>query len=469
MFYGRQTELNALEALYSQKTSSLVTVYGRRRVGKSTLIRHFVNKRSHLIFEGIENVSELKQIQSLMQMFKQQTQNSDLDFIKLETWEDFFRFLSGYVQKHSKDKMVLVFDEFQWMCQGRSDVVSLFKYYWDAHFKNLNLVFILCGSIASFMVNKVIRSKALYGRLSLALQVKKLKPEDAAKFISRTRSSAEIIKYLMILGGVPKYWELIKQNKSFEQNIEEMFFSQHPLFEQEFEKIFYSHFKEPQNYLKIVKFLISGPKNLDEIAQHLKMKSSGGISRYLRNLELAEFVRAEIPFDKPLESKTRKYRLCDEFLVFYAKYVLPNEKSIKEGQGPTVFRNKVQSKWAPWMGIAFERFCVNHSLWLAEKMGFLDKVESYGPYWNRKDTQFQVDLIFRRSDNVITLCEMKFSDKPIGVEVIKEVQRKCELITIPKNHTLEKALITVNGIDRSVKTLEYFDHVLDIEDFRLDR
>jgi hypothetical protein len=125
----------------------------------------------------------------------------------------------------------------------------------------------------------------------------------------------------------------------------------------------------------------------------------------------------------------------------------------------------VKSNWHSWLGFAFENFCLKNAFYLAELMGFSDYVLQWGPHFQRNDEAFQIDLIYLRNDNVITLCEIKFHDKPISVSVVHEVNRKCQLLEIPRGCTLEKALISLHGPDEHLQELNYFNHYLQASDF----
>ncbi len=461
MFYGREDELQLLSEVFQKPKGSLVVVYGRRRIGKSTLIKYFAKDKQSLFFEGLERQPTSAQINRFVESLKTQLKDQQLlqkaDF---ETWSEVFDFLTSYLKplKQSK-KLVLIFDEFQWLAASQSKLVALLKFYWDNHWKDLNVMLVLCGSVASFMVKKVIHSKALYGRVSCSLCVGKLFPKDARRMLSR-RSESETLKYLMIMGGVPRYLEAIDQSKSFAQNIENLFFKSNSLFAGEFEKIFYSHFREPKFYLKIVTALLGGAKNLKELSDTLNVPSGGGMSDYLENLSLAGFIRAELPFLSKPRSKIRKYRIADEYLMFFGKFLHKNQRIIDDGNGVALFRNKISKMWEPWLGLSFESFCTSNALVLAAAMGFREQVLNYGSMFSRAKGGYQIDLLFERSDMVITLCEIKYHNKPIDLEIIPEVLKKAQAWKVPRGFTLEFALISPQGATDSLLRSEFFHHIV---------
>ncbi|MBI4925632.1 MAG: AAA family ATPase, partial [Bdellovibrio sp.] len=360
MFVGRQKELEELNRHYKQHSSQVIVIFGRRRIGKSTLVKRFIKGKQCLSFEGLENEKTPGQIRHFSNILKKQIPNILLQKVTFKTWEEIFDFLTEHFN-NQHEKSVIFFDEFQWMAAGQSKLVALLKYYWDNHWINKNIMLILCGSIASFMVKKVIQSKALYGRVSGQIRLQKLSPAECALMLKR-RGKEEVIDYLIVLSGVPKYIEQVDQSQSFEQNISRLFFQKDAIFADEMEKIFYSHFREPQIYLKIANKLLSGPKTMEELSRSLKIRSGGGLRLYLKNLELAEFIRAHCPFEKKDTSKLIKFRIADEFLHFYMRYVSPNRNLINNTGATQIFKNEISRKWLPWLGYAFENFCLNQAI-----------------------------------------------------------------------------------------------------------
>lgn len=463
--YGREYELKLLKNAYESSKAELAVVYGRRRVGKSYLIKQFAADKKHLLFEGIEGEPTIGQIENFQLQLKRQIKNPLLQKAKFETWNEIFDFLTSYFSEQAaNEKLILIFDEFQWMAAQQSKLVALLKFYWDNHWKSKNIYFILCGSIASFMVKKVIYSKALYGRITQQLQVKKLLPSGIKKFFKKKRSTDEILKYTLILGGVPKYLEDIDLNRSFEQNIQTLFFDPNALYLDEFEKIFNVHFKEPRTYLKIIKSMDKKTLSLDEIAKLLNSKSSGGLKTYLDNLELAEFIRSTTSYESST-SKYPRYKVSDEFSWFFIKYILPNARIIHAGGGNSLFKSKIIHQWEPWFGFAFENFCINNAILIAQLADFADKVESFGPFFRKSEPGVQVDLIFKRTDNVITICEMKYRNKKITADVISEVNQKINKLKIPKGYTIEKILIAPNGASHELIQSCFFNKIITLSDF----
>lgn len=462
-FIGRTNELTELNELYLSKQSKLIVIYGRRRVGKSRLVEQFIKSKPALCFEGLEGLHTQEQINLFLADLSKQLNDPILAKSKLDNWTLIFDYLTKYFSRKKK-KLVLFLDEFQWLAAGQNKLISLLKKYWDKEWSKQNVMLILCGSVSSYMVKKVIQSKALYGRINWQLCLHPLNLSEIHQLLGNKRSKDEVLKYAMIFGGIPKYLNEINTHLSFEKNINKLCFTRNGILIDEYKKAFYSQFKEYGNYITIVEFLKTQPHTLKDVANKLKLPSGGGVKSYLDNLESALFVTSYTPYNKKDKSRLKKYKLTDEYLRFYFKYISPNLQIIKDNVSNNIFTQKIKPAWDSWMGFAFENLCLKNAMYLAEKMGFADEVISYGPLFHRGSTNFQIDLLYLRSDNVITLCEMKYTNQPISTKVIPEVERKAKLIEAPARISIEKALITRMGVEQSLIDSDYFNYILTVDD-----
>ncbi len=467
MFVGRDHELRILEDAYRSPRSELVVIYGRRRIGKSSLVRQFAQgKAAALNFEGLEGERTPQQIRHFAQELRAQTDDPLLKSAAFATWEHVFSYLTERVTSTRKQrrKQVLFLDELPWMAAGRGRLVSLLKYYWDNHWKYQSVMLILCGSVASFMAKKVIHSKALYGRISVQILLRGLMPGEAAKFFRGRRSQEEVLKYLLVFGGVPKYLEEVRLNRSFAQNMNRLCFSENSPLTKEVERVFYNQFRQPGTYQRIIEILKDRMLPLQEIARKLGMASGGGLRRYLRNLEDAEIIRSYVPFGKGEKSKLRQYSLADEYLHFYFKFIAPNRVTISQSRSQKLFERLTARSLDSWMGFSFERFCVKHATQLAGIMGFEEELLFAAPYFERGDTACQVDLLYKRADRVITVCEVKHHAALISTKIIPELERKLSAVPIPRGYSCEKALVSLRGPDNALRDSGYFDHYVSLPD-----
>ncbi len=466
MFIGRTEELQLLHDKYRTGKSELAVIYGRRRIGKSSLVEKFAQgRKAFLKFEGIEGENTKKQIASFVRIMATYIDDPLLAKIQFDSWHTVFDYLTQKLinKKNRRKKLILFFDEVQWLAVRRSSLIGIIKYFWDNHWKNMNVMLILCGSIASFMVKRIIHSKALYGRITLEILLKGLKPNEASQFFQNKRSKEEILKYLLVMGGVPRYLEEIDLNRSFNQNINSLCFSANGLMINEIHKIFYSQFKEAQTYLKIVSALKDDLLTFKEICQKTRKQSGGTMREALELLINAELVTSYISMDKGWNTKFKKYRLGDELLAFNFKYIEPNLRLIREGGQTKLFEKVSHDSLNIWLGFAFERFCLKHAGYLAGLMGFQDEMLLASPYFGRGDRRFQVVLVYKRTDNVIVLCEVKYKNEPVTSAIIPEMEKKCEALTLPRGYTIERALISLHGPDNALKKSNCFNHVVTLD------
>jgi hypothetical protein len=181
-------------------------------------------------------------------------------------------------------------------------------------------------------------------------------------------------------------------------------------------------------------------------------------------LENAEIVRSIVPFGRETDSRLKRWALSDEFLCFYFHFMAPALRTIRETDSSRLFERLTADRFDVWLGLAFERFCLKHAGLLARKMGFEEEMISASPLFGRGVPGFQIDLLFTRSDKVITLCEIKHHNASVTTKIIPEVERKCALLPLPSGHTLEKALISIHGPDDALRESGYFHHFLTVND-----
>ncbi len=467
MFIGRTIELQLLEYAYKSVKNELVILYGRRRIGKSALIAQFIQGKPDVFaFEALEHETTAHHLRHFTRCLGRHIAEPLLENIEFKDWDQAFDYFTrnALSKKIKGNKYIIFFDELQWMAAGKSALVSLLKFYWDNHWKHYHVMLILCGSISSFMLKNVVRSKALYGRATLELNLKGLLPHEAHAMFRNKCSLEDVLKYLLIFGGVPKYLEEIDLHNSFNQNINRLCFSKNSSMINEPDKIFHSQFRRPETYLKIIKLLNNKLCTVKDIGLKTDIQSGGGLKSYIDNLVNADLIMPYIPFNKDESSRLARYVVSDEFLHFYFKYIQSRIRSINLSRSMKIFENITLGGFEAWLGFAFERFCHKHAGILSEIMDFADEVLSVGPFFQRKDEQFQIDLVYKRTDKVVMLCEIKHINKEITTAVIPSVERKSDLLKIPRGFTLQKALISLYGPDKPLAQSRYFDRIVTLRD-----
>jgi AAA+ ATPase superfamily predicted ATPase len=348
--------------------------------------------------------------------------------------------------------------------------VALFKYYWDNKWSSQqNLMVILCGSINTFMIKKVVQSSALYGRIHREIKLEPLSLADTHAFLGSGRSHKEVAELYLVFGGIPKYLEEIRAKESSVQNINRLCFLKDAFFVREFDRLFKEEFGKTNTYSKIVKTLVATPGlAYSEILSRLKLPQGGGYQVYLDNLCLAGFVQSFTPFGRT-QTQLIRYRLYDEYLHFYFGLIQPNLDLINHNTGQNIFLNTLgKPRWSAWSGLAFERFCLREALTIQKILKIDQLVKNYGSYFNRQTTAangFQIDLLFDRHDHVITVCEIKNTQRPVGTDIIPQVEKKIALLTSKRGQVIEPVLITTAEPSPALVESRYFQHVILLEDF----
>lgn len=442
MFVGREEELSKLRRL-ATSASNIVVIFGRRRIGKSALIKEAFKDQVSFCFEGLENQPTHEQLKHFVWQLQEYSGSAPQS---ASNWREALIQLNPLITKQKEKEVVIVLDEFQWMANYRTEIVSDLKFIWDKYWSksNYKVTLVLCGSIASFMIRGVIKSKALYGRADTVIHLKPLKLYEI-KLMLPHLGVDELFLATLLFGGIPKYLSLLQQEPSIVLAIQKLAFTADSYFQHEFERIFVSHFGRKKQYEQIVQLLAHHRYGLTrtEILALTRSSAGGRVSEKLSNLESAGFITSYPPFDRAPNSRYAKYALSDPYLKFYYAFIKPN--LVKSSEQPDAFKRIFQSQaFASWLGLAFEHWCLDQRKLLASYLGFAGIDYRAGPYWGKsQDKNFQIDLLFDRSDSVLTVCEAKYRSTLEVSKLTSEVEAKVAAIT-PEigSRTLQKVLIT---------------------------
>jgi len=458
-FIGRKTEKTQLSALIERPRPSIAVIYGRRRVGKSELIRQATQGKNVLSFEGLEGQPKQKQIRNFL--FQLSTQ-SGITEKGISDWPAALILLRELTKN---GQWVIILDEFQWMANYQNELVSAIKMIWEQYLsENPRLTLILCGSIASFMKSKVLRSSALYGRCDYELNLRELNLHEIAAFFP-DKGSDELLETAMLVGGIPKYLELISAFPSLYDAMEHLAFSRDGFFQSEYDRLFASHFGKKPIYRKIIQTLSANPYGLTtgKLAKAMDVAPGGTLGNQLDDLESAGFLHSLIPFDKPETSKLRKYVLMDAYVGFYNTMI--RGASRKAAPPDTQYHTLMASpRYAAWLGRAFELLCMRHHAEISGILGFSGVPYSVGPFFQRKtlhDPSVQIDLLFERSDKVLVLCEMKYLLTKVPGDIVEQVNRKVAALQEKyPGRTILKVLLTKTASTEAVAKRGYFFRII---------
>jgi len=342
------------------------------------------------------------------------------------------------------------------------------KNFWDYHLKqNAQLVFVVCGSASAWIENNILSSTGFVGRISYTLTLDELPLLACKQFWPKNISAYEKLKVLAVTGGIPKYLEEINPNNSAEENIKQLCFSKGAILVDEFRQLFSDLFlRDSAFYKKIVEVLITGPKERNEICDLLNIDPGGRMSDYLAELELSGFITRDFTWDikSGLDSKLSKYRLSDNYVRFYLKYIDKNLSKID--------RNSFQTKsltalpeWNTIMGLQFENLVLNNRSLIHQELQITpNEIVSENPFYQRKTARYQgcqIDYLIQTKFNTLYICEIKFSKNLVDSSVIDEVQKKIDALKYAKGYSCRPVLIHVNGVTDDVVDSDFFASIID--------
>lgn len=471
MFIGRQHELAQMNSVLARPAASMIVIKGRRRIGKSRLIKEFIKPFTSYVFMGLpptDIASAQDQRDEFSRQFKQQFSFSSTS----HDWGDLFTLLA---KQCVKGRVIIVFDEISWMATGDRNFLGKLKTVWDLHFsENPELILILCGSVSAWIEKNILSNTGYLGRPSLHMTIDELPLEDCYKFWKNKNahiSSFEILKTLSITGGVPRYLELINPTLTAEDNISTLCFNKNSALYDEFKYIFSDIYgKRSPLYQEIVCRLASCRSTRDELRQAGGLAIGGDITEYLYDLELGGFIEKESTWNMATKhiSTLGHYRLRDCYTRFYLKYILPNQTKIMAEQFKEVSINHLPG-WHALLALQFENLVINNSQKIIELLGIRpEDIILSGPYFQRKTTRHkgcQIDFMIQTKHDVVYLCEIKFKREEIGADIIAEVKEKILCLKLPKYVSRRAVLIHVNGVKDAVSDADYFSAIIDFGHF----
>ena len=470
MFVGRNLEIKLLTDLFDLKKATIAVCRGRRRIGKSTLIQHFGEKaRTFLEFQGLPPREGITNKDQLNAFSEQLTRQTPLPRLKLDSWYQAFSLLNGIIRN---EKTVILLDEISWMAEKDKDFAGQLKIAWDTELKKKSkLILVLCGSVTSWIDKNILNSTGFMGRVSLEIALDELGLSHCNKFWGKRAGridAKEKLKILAVTGGVPRYLEEINTNLSAEENIKRMCFTKEGFLFSEFNRIFNDIFsRRATSYEIIVSILAKGHKSLSEIASQLKKERSGHISSYLNDLTVSGFIAKDTVYKPGQKGRSRlcKYRLKDNYLRFYLKYIEPVSEKIRQGLYKDIaLENLVE--WEVIMGFQFENLILNNISSICQLLNInTNSVRSAAPYFQRKTQRqeaCQIDLLIQ-TKYTLYVCEIKFR-KIIPKSVIGDVQEKAEKIKPRKGVSIRPVLIYSGELEQGISEEDYFDKIICFKD-----
>jgi uncharacterized protein len=424
---GREFESTKMLNFLETKESELLAVIGRRRVGKTFLIKKVYQNELIFHITGLQDVSKKLQIQNFVEARNDFFPESK-PFAVPENWLSAFAQLKQVLGKPKKKKRVLFFDELPWLAANSSEFLKAFDHFWNSWAIDQNLVVVICGSSASWMITHIINHKGgLHNRVTQKIHLQPFTLQETEKYFASKSISMprqNLVQLYMTTGGIPYYLKEVQRGETAVQAINTMFFGKSaPLFG-EFDNLYKALFSNHEKHIAVIRALATKWNGLTraEILEKSKLPTGGSISVILEELETSGFISSYTYYRK--KQRESIYRLTDEYSLFYLHFIEPNKNSkdywLKKFNMPTA---------KSWGGYAFETLCMKHVCGIKQALGISGILTEESSFYKRKDEETegcQIDMLIDRADNAINICEMKYYDGLYALtnQNIQDLQRK---------------------------------------------
>lgn len=480
---GRQDELAVLEQFYASDKAEFLALYGRRRVGKTFLVRQFFDKKNCTFFyaTGIHKASAQQQISELTKEISR-TFYQGTEIKQKKNWFDTLELLTQIIQNQTpkNKKIVLFFDEFPWMATHRSKLLQALEYYWNRHWSQDNRIkLIICGSAAAWIIRNIINNKGgLHNRITRALQLEPMSLLETKNFlygIGIKLNNKQISQIYMVMGGIPYYLSQIDPGLSATQVIEKLAFTKNSFLFREFDNLYSSLFDEAESYIEIVRAIASKKYGVgqEELFGKIKLSSKGGtIVKKLKDLENTGFIISFTPYQH--RKKGIYYKIIDEYTLFYFNWIEPVKETLLKQRLRKGYWHSIEKTagWHAWSGYAFEALCYKHTAQISEALSLsvtsLPSTWRYIPTKLSQEQGAQVDLLFDRDDDVITLCEIKHTDQPFTIDKLYFQKLNQKMAAFKKITQTKKQLffviISANGIKKTIYSEEIVNGLVTLDD-----
>ena len=455
---GRKKEIEELEKLYHSDRPEFVAIYGRRRVGKTFLVKQALKGRITFQHTGVSPVDQEKdksRMKTQLESFYYSLLNHGLEgYMMPKSWmEAFFQLEQLLIKLDDGSRQLVFIDELPWMDTPRSGFLSAFESFWNGWCSGRdNMMLVVCGSATSWILGNFSRNRGgLYGRLTDEIKLLPFTLKECEEYFTNegiALSRYDIVQSYMALGGIPYYISYFQKGQSLEGNIDRILFGRNPRLKDEFNRLFNAIFGNPEDCKKIIRLLATRHSGFtrEEIAKATGLPLGGGLSDTLLALTESDFVLRYIPYDKP--GNAEHYKLIDNFCLFWLKYVEPNLSDA------SFMTDHITSDiMKSWCGVAFEEVCWQHIAQIKHALE-IGGVKSSISAWSLKgdDGQegAQIDLLIIRDDNVVNLCEMKFTGIAYTIEKDEELKlrNRIEALkkTLKQKQTVHLTMVTTYGV-----------------------
>jgi len=427
MFVGRNAELAHLETLYASGHAELFILYGRRRVGKTELLRAFCAGKAHIFFIATLS-SDHDQLEAFSQDIYRSSHTEVSQGFSYPSWEAAFRALAEI-----PGRPVVVLDEFTYLIGGNKAIPSILQKVWDERLKNSNVFLILCGSYIGMMETDVIGYKApLYGRRTGSNLLNPLEIPAVTQFFPNY-SPVQRLEAWAILGGMPYYLSAFSDRMDIFHNISKQVLHTQGLLYSEPRLLLLEELREPRNYFSILRAIAQGSARLNEISQKAGVGDSSTTARYLDILQQMRLVHRSVPATESQPEKSKKgiYHISDFFLRFWFRYVHPYQNALDLGMADGILAQRVRPTFEQYVSYAFEHASRAYVTRKARKGELSFLPERVGSWWGQNN---EIDVLaISDNERALLVGECKWSANPVGIDILQELQRKAKLLQTVKS------------------------------------
>lgn len=424
MFINRKDELVFLEKLYKSERSQFLILYGRRRIGKTELLKYFGRDKKHLYF-----FADLSLEKEQIRQFTEKIYNlKGEDFLKgnpFSSWESLFNYLFDHL---AEEYPLIIIDEFPYLCFSNKALPSILQKVWDEKGKKRKVFIILCGSYMSFMEKETLSSKSpLYGRRTGQILLDSFKFRDIKEFFPGY-GPEDLVTLYSVLGGTPAYLEIFDKSRTIEENIKEEILYKNSFLYKEPRFLLMEELREPSIYFAILKAVAAGKTVLNQIFQDTGLESINKANKYLSVLRDLKIIKREVPVTEKQPHKSRKgiYLLQDSFFRFWFRFIYPNQIYIEEGEIDYLWEKKIEPYLQEFAAFNFEEVCRQKLLELNKRGELPFKAEKIGRWWDGKK---EIDIVALNEEGHCLFCECKWSVKKVGLSIYRDLQEKSRRIT----------------------------------------
>lgn len=468
---GRKKEIAILEKTYQSNRAELIAVIGRRRVGKTFLIKQTYKTQIDFELTGLQDAPLSEQLQNFSYQLAE-FMGTKMPLKEPKNWLEAFRMLINYLkEKEGNRKQVIFLDELPWLATPKSGFLRGLSYFWNSWAINQKIVVVICGSAASWMIQKVVNHKGgLHNRITKRIELHPFSLLETEQYLQNkniTLNRYQLVQIYMAIGGIPHYLEQIEAGKSAVQVINDICFSETGLLRDEFSKLYPALFDNAEKHITIIRALAQKRQGLNrtELIKYSKLSNGGSLTRTLDELTLSGFIATYQPFNK--KKKDTLYRLTDEYSLFYLQFI---EKNL--GDKKDVWQRLSQTQvYKTWSGYAYENICLKHVDQIKEALkigGVYATASSFYKKGTKLEKGTQIDLLLDRNDQIINLFEIKFYKDELLLSKSDAVQLKDKLTVFQRTTKTKKhlflSLITTFGITPNQYSLGLIDQVLTLDD-----